>query len=166
MPVRTNSASSNSSSFPSRPPPLAHNSSYAASDTPSASVATSGADFKPQRTVSGGSKGHQAQGGTAAAPFSRQGSDATFHSAAPAAAASHSSNDDDEFYNRVAETPEFPDQPRSKSGRKKAVDVQPVAVVDSAPVAAAAGEEYNEWDAADVPADSAPATAEKKKKVR
>lgn len=152
VPVRTSSSSVSSS----RSAPLA---SAAPATTTSASSSVS-YDAKPERTGSSSS-------GAAQAPFSRQGSDGTFHGSSAAPAPAAAARDSFDFDEESAAT-----QAVSKSkGSRKKLDVDAPAAVETVPVAAvvasaaAAGDDFDDWDAADAPSAAAPATAEKKKKV-
>ncbi len=107
-------------------------------------------------------------GRTQVAPFSRQGSDGV-HRGASAASSVESA---------VLAPPDVNEDPgdagfpvvssKSKTRSKKSSDGEEPARVIAAqvlPVAAAAGEEYDDWDAADAPAADVAAVSEKKKKV-
>jgi hypothetical protein len=161
VPVRTSSSSvSSSRSVPlaSAPPVTTTTTAAAPVITTTASSAVS-YDAKPERTGSGG--------GAAQAPFSRQGSDATFHGNSAAPAPAPAARDSFDFDEESA----VPQAVSKSKGSRKKLDVDAPAAVETVPVAAvvasaaAAGDDYDDWDAVDAPAAAAPATAEKKKKV-
>jgi hypothetical protein len=102
------------------------------------------------------------------APFSRQGSDGVNRGASAAASVESAVLSPSDFNEDAGDAGIPVASSKSKSRSKKLSDGEEPARVAAAqvlPVAAAAGEEYDDWDAADAPAADVAAVSEKKKKV-